>query len=239
MDIHNQTFKRSFRGFNEEEVDNFLDQVVNDYEHLWRENDTLKEQLARSQKDIDQYKRLEENLKDTLLVAQKTAEEVTTNAKTAANETRELAAKDCQNMRREAEIAAKKQLEEAHATAQKELADARATAQRELDEAAKKVCAIVAEYDRLVREKNKFLRRVKMTLESGLAEVTQTLEELPDPEREEREARERAAKSAQGTQAESLARATEQAVQAPNTAADGVSDDTIVVATVAADKAEG
>lgn len=252
MDIHNQTFKRSFRGFNEEEVDNFLDQVVNDYEHLWRENDTLKEQLARSQKDIEQYKRLEDNLKDTLLVAQKTAEEVTTNAKTAAAEARELAAKDCQNLRRETELATQKQLEEAHAAAQKELAEAHAAAQKELaeahatatkelDEAAKKVCAIVAEYDRLVREKNKFLRRVKLTLESGLAEVTQTLEELPDPEREEREARERAAKSAQGTQAESLARAREQATRAgaANTASDGVADDTIEVATVAADKAEG
>lgn len=247
MDIHNQTFKRSFRGFNEEEVDNFLDQVVNDYEHLWRENDTLKEQLARSQKDIEQYKRLEENLKDTLLVAQKTAEEVTTNAKNAATEARELAAKDCQNMRREAELAAKKQLEEAHSAAKKEMDEAHAQAQKEIADAAAQVCAIVAEYDRLVREKNKFLRRVKLTLESGLAEVTQTLEDIPDPEREDR------LKAAQGTQAAGLARAAQQAdAKAANSVEpasdsecaeadtqDDVTDDTIVVASVAADKVEG
>lgn len=157
MDIHNQTFKRSFRGFNEEEVDNFLDQVVNDYEHLWRENDKLKEELARSRKDIEQYKRLEKNLQDTLLVAQKTAEEVTTNAKKSAEELRELTAKECQNMREEADIAAKKKLDEANT----------------------KVKTIVAEYDRLVRDKNKFLRKIKLTLEGGIADIEHTLEELP------------------------------------------------------------
>ena len=42
MDIHNKEFKRSFRGYNEDEIDEFLDQVVNDYERLYRENDQLK-----------------------------------------------------------------------------------------------------------------------------------------------------------------------------------------------------
>ena len=36
MDIHNKEFKRSFRGYNEDEIDEFLDQVVNDYERLYR-----------------------------------------------------------------------------------------------------------------------------------------------------------------------------------------------------------
>ena len=31
LDIHNKEFKRSFRGYNEDEIDDFLDQVVNDY----------------------------------------------------------------------------------------------------------------------------------------------------------------------------------------------------------------
>ena len=73
MDIHNKDFKRSFRGYNEDEIDDFLDQVVNDYEKLFRENDRLKEELERAHKDNEQYKQLEKNLKDTLLVAQKTA----------------------------------------------------------------------------------------------------------------------------------------------------------------------
>ena len=44
IDIHNKEFKRSFRGYNEDEIDDFLDQVVNDYEKLFRDNERLKEE---------------------------------------------------------------------------------------------------------------------------------------------------------------------------------------------------
>ena len=179
MDIHNKDFKRSFRGYNEDEIDDFLDKVVNDYEKLFRENDRLKEDLARAQKDNEQYHQSEQNLKDTLLVAQKTAEEVTSNARKNAEETRENTAKECQNKIQEAEMNAAKIIEDAKAKAQ----------------------AIVAEYDRLVREKNNFLRKVKITMESELAIINETLSELPDPEKEERE------KKAMGTQAEALQKA--------------------------------
>ena len=179
MDIHNKDFKRSFRGYNEDEIDDFLDKVVNDYEKLFRENDRLKEELARAKKDNEQYQQLEQNLKDTLLVAQKTAEEVTSNARKNAEETRENTAKECQNKIQEAEMNAAKIIEDAKAKAQ----------------------VIVAEYDRLVREKNNFLRKVKITMESELAIINETLSELPDPEKEERE------KKAMGTQAEALQKA--------------------------------
>lgn len=179
MDIHNKDFKRSFRGYNEDEIDDFLDQVVNDYEKLFRENDRLKEELARAQKDNEQYKQLEKNLKDTLLVAQKTAEEVTSNARSNAEEMRENTLNECRNKVHEAEL----------------------TADKIIEEAKNKVRAIVAEYDRLVREKNHFLQKIKVTMESELAILNETLAEIPNPEREERQAR------AQGTQAEALQKA--------------------------------
>ena len=167
MDIHNKDFKRSFRGYNEDEIDDFLDQVVNDYEKLFRENDRLKEELERAHKDNEQYKQLEKNLKDTLLVAQKTAEEVTSNSRKNAEEMRANTAKECQNMRHETEVAIKKQMEDATA----------------------KVRSVVAEYDRLVREKNQFLRKVKVTMESELAIINETLGQLPDPEADEASAK--------------------------------------------------
>lgn len=179
MDIHNKDFKRSFRGYNEDEIDDFLDKVVNDYEKLFRENDRLKEELARSQKDNEQYQQLEKNLKDTLLVAQKTAEEVTSNARSNAEEMRENTSKECQNKLQEAEMEAARMLEDAR----------------------NKVRAIVSEYDRLVREKNHFLRKIKVTMESELTIINETLAEIPDPEKDERQAR------AQGTQAEALQKA--------------------------------
>ena len=38
MDIENKEFKKGFRGYNEEEVDEFLDIVKEDFENLYREN---------------------------------------------------------------------------------------------------------------------------------------------------------------------------------------------------------
>ena len=46
MDIENKEFKKTFRGYNEEEVDEFLDAVKEDYENLYRENLDLKEKLT-------------------------------------------------------------------------------------------------------------------------------------------------------------------------------------------------
>ena len=55
MDIHNKEFKRSFRGYNEDEIDDFLDQVVNDYERLYRENERLKNEVAQQKESLAQY----------------------------------------------------------------------------------------------------------------------------------------------------------------------------------------
>ena len=38
MDIHNKEFSRSFRGYNEDEVDQFLDEIVEEFERLYKEN---------------------------------------------------------------------------------------------------------------------------------------------------------------------------------------------------------
>ena len=86
LDIHNQEFKRSFRGYNEDEIDTFLDRVIKDYEQLYRDNVQLKEKANQMQDDIGRFKQMEATLHETLVIAQKTAEEVKVNAqKEAAN----------------------------------------------------------------------------------------------------------------------------------------------------------
>lgn len=84
LDIHNKEFKHGFRGYSEEEVDDFLDQVVQDFESLLRDNALLKEQLEDLQQKVDQYKQLESTLHNTLIVAQETADEVKESARKEA-----------------------------------------------------------------------------------------------------------------------------------------------------------
>ena len=46
MDIHNKEFARSFRGYDDEEVDRFLDEIIEEFERLYKENLELKERLG-------------------------------------------------------------------------------------------------------------------------------------------------------------------------------------------------
>lgn len=84
LDIHNQEFKRSFRGYNEDEIDEFLDRVVKDYEQLYRENVELKETIDRLKTKVEHFQHIENTLHNTLVVAQETAEDVKLNAKKEA-----------------------------------------------------------------------------------------------------------------------------------------------------------
>lgn len=84
LDIHNQEFKRSFRGYNEDEIDEFLDRVVKDYEQLYRENVELKENVDRLKTKVEHFQHIENTLHNTLVVAQETAEDVKLNAKKEA-----------------------------------------------------------------------------------------------------------------------------------------------------------
>ena len=175
IDIHNKEFKRSFRGYNEDEIDDFLAQVVNDYEKLFRDNERLKAEVQQQKENLAQYEKLEKNLKDTHLVAQQTAEEVTANARDNAAKLRENTAKECQNMRREAELNADKITQETNAKLERKLTNAKT-----------QLAGIVAEYDRLVQEKTKFLERMKVTFETELASVNSSLGSMPNLEAEKK-----------------------------------------------------
>ena len=102
LDIHNKEFKRGFRGYQEEEVDEFLDGVIKDYETLYRDNIELKETIERLNSKLEHYQHMENTLHSTLVIAQETAEEVKLNAK-----------KETELIIKEAEISAQKLVEEA------------------------------------------------------------------------------------------------------------------------------
>ena len=84
LDIHNKEFRKTFRGYSEEEVDDFLDEVVRDFEQLIRENAELREELAKVNAELGRIKQLEDSLKGALVIAEQTAEEVRNNARKEA-----------------------------------------------------------------------------------------------------------------------------------------------------------
>ncbi|MDQ0206430.1 DivIVA domain-containing protein [Alkalicoccobacillus murimartini] len=80
LDIHNKEFTRAFRGYDEDEVNEFLDQVIKDYESVLREKKDLFEQVTKLEEKLDHFNNIEETLNKSILVAQEAAEELRRNA---------------------------------------------------------------------------------------------------------------------------------------------------------------
>ncbi|AIQ31678.1 MULTISPECIES: DivIVA domain-containing protein [Paenibacillus] len=81
LDIHNKEFSRRIRGYDEDEVNEFLDQVIKDYESVIRENKELHNQLLSIQERLDHFVNIEESLSKTIIVAQEAADDVKNNSK--------------------------------------------------------------------------------------------------------------------------------------------------------------
>ena len=102
LDIRKQQFRVVWRGYDREEVDGFLAMVADEIEKAQRDMITMQERLRLAESSMNEYRGMETTLKDTLVTAQKAADDAKANAR-----------KEADLIVREAEIKAEHQLEEA------------------------------------------------------------------------------------------------------------------------------
>ena len=82
LDIENKKFnKQMMNGYNVEEVDEFLDQILVDYEKNYKDLSTQNAKIEELTNSLNHYKNIETTLQNTLVMAQTTAEEVKNVAK--------------------------------------------------------------------------------------------------------------------------------------------------------------
>ncbi len=84
LDIQNKEFKRTFSGYSMQEVDEFLNLVIDGYERLYKENMDCKDRITKLEESVKQYKNIETTLQSTLVVAQSAGEQVQKNAEEKA-----------------------------------------------------------------------------------------------------------------------------------------------------------
>ena len=80
LDIHNKVFSRRFRGYDEDEVNEFLEQVMHDYEAVLEENKKLRAQLNDKEEQVIHFNTIESTLQQSIVIAQEAAEDVRRNA---------------------------------------------------------------------------------------------------------------------------------------------------------------
>ena len=93
VELQNLPLKAGMGGYKKKDVDELLEGICRDYETLYKENVELKDKLSALSEGLQYYKEMEKTLQKTLVVAEKTAEEVehTANAKADLIQERALA----------------------------------------------------------------------------------------------------------------------------------------------------
>lgn len=148
-DIHNKEFQTKFRGFDQEEVVDFLDQIQKDYEASLRENDRLNEEIRQYEEKLKYFNDLKDSLNQSIIVAQEAADKVKANSQ------------------READIINR----EAQKQGQDIIDQANEKARHIIDEAAAKAKQLAIETDDLKKQARIFRQKLQVMLESQLEVV--------------------------------------------------------------------
>ncbi|BAX67126.1 divIVA protein [Latilactobacillus sakei subsp. sakei DSM 20017 = JCM 1157] len=149
LDIHNKEFGNKMRGYNPDQVNDFLDQVIKDYESVLNENDALKAELKSSDEKVTYFNELKDALNQSIIVAQEAADKVKENAK------------------REAEIIQT----ETEKNSKSMLNDATEKANHIIEDATERAKQIAIETDDLKKQTRVFRQRLQVMLESQLEVV--------------------------------------------------------------------
>jgi len=84
IDLRQQRFRTALSGFDKVEVASLLAAVADDYEQALREADRLRQDLSRMEAALSEHREHERNLRNTLLTAQRLADELRDNAEQEA-----------------------------------------------------------------------------------------------------------------------------------------------------------
>ncbi|MEI6530342.1 MAG: DivIVA domain-containing protein [bacterium] len=84
LDIARRDFGLALRGYHRGEVDEFLANVQEEFERIYKENNSLKEEVVTLSRQVEQYHTMEDLLKNSILLAQKVAEDIRANAQKEA-----------------------------------------------------------------------------------------------------------------------------------------------------------
>ncbi len=80
IDMRRREFKNSLRGYDANQVDDFLDEVADEFERSFSENQRMKDEISTLQSRLDQFEELEGAIREALVHAQQVARDLRRNA---------------------------------------------------------------------------------------------------------------------------------------------------------------
>ncbi|KRM90733.1 DivIVA domain-containing protein [Liquorilactobacillus cacaonum] len=149
LDIHNKEFRVKLRGYDQDEVNDFLDQIIKDYELNIKENERLAEGLKQNEEKLKYFNDLKDSLNQSIIVAQEAADKVKANSQ-----------REAEIINHEAQKQAKDIVDEANEKARKIIENASQKAKR-----------LTFETDDLKKQARIFRQKLQVMMESQLEVV--------------------------------------------------------------------
>jgi cell division initiation protein len=174
LDLRQQRFRKTLRGFDPVEVTAFLAAVADDYEQALRETDRLRQDLMRMEVVLNQHRDNEQNLRATMMTAQKLSDDIKAAAETEAK--RNLAS---------AEAEARRIIAGADADAKRIILETGSRSELLLDQTQARYEDIQREIDGLKLKR----KDVETTIEATIQTLRNTLEFVREQETRERDER--------------------------------------------------
>ncbi|MEI5994870.1 DivIVA domain-containing protein [Candidatus Enterococcus mansonii] len=160
LDIQNKNFSTKMRGYNQDDVDDFLDQVTKDYEDALQKNRELEKSLKHAEEKLQYFNELKDALNQSIIVAQDTADKV----KTSANKESEVIVTSAENTANEMISSAEKRSSNLITSAEEK-------AKEILTDATDRARQLAAETDDLKKKTRVFHQRLSLMLEAQLEQV--------------------------------------------------------------------
>lgn len=170
QDIQEKAFERAGKGYNMEQVDEFLDELAADFSAMSRENASLKSKMKMLVQKMDEYRQTEDSMRLALLSAQKLSSQIESEAREKSDSLIAEAKQQAERLTREA-------------------ADGIANENAKLDEAKKATDRFFDHMRTVCQKQIEFYDKLsQMHLVGGMAEQeAEEEEEEPAPEEEEEE----------------------------------------------------
>ena len=115
IDVRRKEFKNSLRGYDANQVDDFLDAVADEFERTYTDNSRMREEISSLRERLQQFEELEGSIRAALVHAEQAADDLRRTSTREAEDLRQSASREADFVIREAQARAHQMLAETSA----------------------------------------------------------------------------------------------------------------------------
>jgi cell division initiation protein len=175
IDVRRKEFNSGFRGYDATQVDDFLDEIADEFERTYTENARLREEISGLRERLQQFEDLEGSIRSALVHAEQAANDLRRTASREAEDLRKSAGREAEDLRKSAGREAEDLRKSASREAELTIREAKARSHQMLAESSARVEHIQESYEALQEARRSFMNDFRQLLKS-YADVMDSME---------------------------------------------------------------